>query len=57
MMTKERLEILLCNCVTYFDTELLQGLTVEEKIDFLQEEIGLEDSEIKELDLKNQYLS
>lgn len=50
-MKKERLEVLLCNFITYINYELLEHMGLEEKIQLLKEEIGFEDEEIKELKL------
>lgn len=48
-MKKERLETLLLNFITYINCELLQHMTLEEKINFLVEEIGFDREEIEDL--------
>lgn len=55
-MSRFRLEILLCNFITYFNTEILQHMTTDEKIDLLKEEIGFTDEEIEELDIVKRCL-
>lgn len=56
-MKKERIETLLCNFITYINCELLQHMTLEEKLDLLKEEIGFEDEDIKELKIVEKCLS
>ena len=55
-MKKERLETLLLNFITYFETEVFENMTLYEKIDFLKDEIGFTDEEIEELEIENNCL-
>lgn len=48
-MKKERLEYLLCNFITFINNELLQHMTLDEKIQLLVDDIEFEKEEIEEL--------
>ena len=48
----ERNKTLINNLVIFLDTEFLQHMSTEEKLDLLKEEIGFTDEEIESLDIK-----
>ena len=51
-MTNERLKVIIENLVKILDEELFTGRTsVDDKIDFLVEEVGMTEAEIEELNI------
>lgn len=55
-MSEERLKILIENLIKLLDTELMEPLILEEKINILKKEIGFTDEEIKELNIVEECL-
>lgn len=55
-MKKERMKILIQNLVTYVDSELMESLSLEDKLNLLKEQIGLTNDEIDELELVDESL-
>ena len=47
----ERLEVLLFNTLTFLNTEYLAGLTLDEKLEFVINELGFTEEEIANLNL------
>lgn len=47
----ERLEVLLLNTLTFLNTEYLTGLTLDEKLELLINELGFAEEEIANLNL------
>lgn len=47
----ERLEVLLFNTLTFLNTEYLAGLTLDEKLELLINELGFAEEEIANLNL------
>lgn len=51
MITVERIKILLFNALVYLNTESMDPMTMDETTNFLKEEIGFTDEELKELNV------
>lgn len=51
VVSTTRLKTLLFNSITFLNTEYIQFLSTEEKLDILKEEIGFTDEEIEKLNI------
>ena len=53
----ERLEVLLLNTLTFLNTEYLAGLTLDEKLEIVINELGFTEEEIANLNLVEEVFS
>lgn len=53
----ERLEVLLLNTLTFLNTEYLTGLTLDEKLEIVINELGFTEEEIANLNLVEEVFS